>query len=72
MCKIRVLHTNTHNFKISHSIIDSFYLSLFMNLNKLLIQKKYAKRKNYCAVFLFYFISLENIKISSYIQVMGE
>ena len=45
MCKICVLHTNTHDLKISHSIIDSFYSSLFTGLNKLLIQKKYAKRK---------------------------
>ena len=55
MCKIRVTHTNTHNLKISHSIIDSFYSSLFTDLNKLLMQKKDAKRKNYCVFFLFNF-----------------
>ena len=53
MCKIHVLHTNTHNLKISHSIIDSFYVSLFIDLNKLLMQKKYAKRKT-IVFFLFF------------------
>ena len=54
MCKICVLHTNTHNLQISHSIINSFYLSLFTDLNKLLIQEKYAKITNYCVVFFLF------------------
>ena len=60
MCKIRVLHTNTHNLKISHSITDSFYLSLFTDLNKLLIQEKYAKVKNHCVVFYLFNFSRKN------------